>query len=249
MTGSNTHPETDVRLGNRRVCPLAVKRGYHMHLACRARHARPSPARRRRWLRARADAQGHSPDDRRRIRRARRAANSDPARPRVVSARGASGGGTLAGEVSLPPRYRTGDRARRAPPRPVVRLRPRASRLHAGTSERQAARRDDDRRDALYRSVALRCCPIFELSVASDPDRHPLFISIRLAQDGYLGLLTRHSVGNGEPAPQALVNPTPNLKMGAPGFGPSWLRCRLVELDHAGEADATHIALWEPGNR
>jgi hypothetical protein len=125
----------------------------------------------------------------------------------------------LAGEASLPPRYGTGDRTRRAPLRPVVRLRPRESRPHAGTSERQAARRDDNRRDALYRSVALRCCPIFELSVASDPDRHPLFISIRLAQDGYLGLLTRHSVGNGEPAPQALVNPTPTSRWERTGLG------------------------------
>jgi hypothetical protein len=77
----------------------------------------------------------------------------------------------------------------------------------------------------------------------------PLFISIRLAQDGYLGLVTRHSVGNGEPAPQALVNPSPTSRWERPGFGPSGPRCRLVEPDHAGEADATHIALWEPGNR
>jgi hypothetical protein len=28
-------------------------------------------------------------------------------------------------------------------------------------------------------------------------------------------------------------------------FGPSWLRRRLVKPDHAGEAGATHIALWE----
>jgi hypothetical protein len=53
----------------------------------------------------------------------------------------------LAGEAPLPSRYGSGDRPSRAPPRPVVRLRPRPSRLHAGTRERQATRRDDDRRD------------------------------------------------------------------------------------------------------
>jgi glycine/D-amino acid oxidase-like deaminating enzyme len=212
--------------------PLAVKRGYHMHYGVQGkRRARPSPARRRRRLRARADAQGHSPDDGRRIRRARRATNPDPARPRrtarprIVSARGAAGGGALAGEASLPPRYGTGDRPRRAPPRPVVRLRPRASRLHARTSQRQAARRDDDRRDALYRSVALRCSPIFELSVADDHDRHPRFHLNKVGPTRLLGLLTDtwlHDVGRGD-GPRALVNPTPASRRERPSSMPRCL--------------------------
>jgi uncharacterized protein (DUF736 family) len=37
-----------------------------------------------------------------------------------------------------------------------------------------------------------------------------------------------------------------NLKIGAPAFGPNWLRCRLVELDEKDAAGNTHIALWEP---
>jgi len=40
-----------------------------------------------------------------------------------------------------------------------------------------------------------------------------------------------------------------NLKIGAPEFGPSWVRCRLVKLEHANDAGATHIALWEPRDR
>ena len=40
-----------------------------------------------------------------------------------------------------------------------------------------------------------------------------------------------------------------NLKIGAPEFGPSWVRCRLVKLEHANEDGTTHIALWEPRDR
>ena len=40
-----------------------------------------------------------------------------------------------------------------------------------------------------------------------------------------------------------------NLKIGAPEFGPSWLRCRLVKLEHPAEDGATHIALWEPRDK
>jgi uncharacterized protein (DUF736 family) len=40
-----------------------------------------------------------------------------------------------------------------------------------------------------------------------------------------------------------------NLKIGAPEFGPSWVRCRLVKLEHANNDGATHIALWEPRDR
>ena len=36
------------------------------------------------------------------------------------------------------------------------------------------------------------------------------------------------------------------IRMGAPECQPSSLRCRLVKLDHAGEAGTTHIDLWEP---
>ena len=37
-----------------------------------------------------------------------------------------------------------------------------------------------------------------------------------------------------------------NLKIGAPEFGPNWVRCRLVKLEQPAEDGATHIALWEP---
>jgi uncharacterized protein (DUF736 family) len=40
-----------------------------------------------------------------------------------------------------------------------------------------------------------------------------------------------------------------NLKIGAPEFGPSWLRCRLVKLEHPAEDGAAHIALWEPRDK
>src|ERR1700736_2045631 len=40
-----------------------------------------------------------------------------------------------------------------------------------------------------------------------------------------------------------------NLKIGAPEFGPSWLRCRLVKLEHPAEDGATHIALWDPRDK
>jgi uncharacterized protein (DUF736 family) len=40
-----------------------------------------------------------------------------------------------------------------------------------------------------------------------------------------------------------------NLKIGAPEFGPSWVRCRLVKLEHSAEDGSTHIALWEPRDR
>ena len=40
-----------------------------------------------------------------------------------------------------------------------------------------------------------------------------------------------------------------NLKIGAPEFGPNWVRARLVKLEQLGEDGATHIALWEPRDR
>src|SRR3546814_12674158 len=40
-----------------------------------------------------------------------------------------------------------------------------------------------------------------------------------------------------------------NLKIGAPEFGPNWVRARLVKLQHPNGAGATHIALWEPRDR
>ena len=38
-----------------------------------------------------------------------------------------------------------------------------------------------------------------------------------------------------------------NLRIGAPEFGPNWVRCRLVKLRQTGENGSTHIALWERG--
>lgn len=40
-----------------------------------------------------------------------------------------------------------------------------------------------------------------------------------------------------------------NLKIGAPEFGPNWLRARLVKLEKPADDGATHIALWEPRDR
>jgi hypothetical protein len=201
--------------------PLAVKRGYHMHYGVQGNATLGHPLHdadggyvlvpMRKGIRLTAGVEFAE-----RVRSSSPATNRSPANCfRSESA----GGGPLAGEASLPPRHGTGDRAWRAPPQPVVRLRPHASRLQAETSQRQTARRDDDRRDALYRSVALRGSPIFELSVASDPDRHPHFISIRLAQDGYLGLQTTWR-RQGRPRP-GLLRTYLDLKMGAREFGPS----------------------------
>jgi uncharacterized protein (DUF736 family) len=40
-----------------------------------------------------------------------------------------------------------------------------------------------------------------------------------------------------------------NLKVGAPEFGESWLRARLVKLENPNGDGATHIALWQPRDR
>ncbi|MEZ5874806.1 MAG: DUF736 domain-containing protein [Hyphomicrobiales bacterium] len=40
-----------------------------------------------------------------------------------------------------------------------------------------------------------------------------------------------------------------NLKVGAPEFGESWLRARLVKLETPNEDGSTHIALWQPRDR
>lgn len=40
-----------------------------------------------------------------------------------------------------------------------------------------------------------------------------------------------------------------NLKIGAPEFGPNWVRARLVKLEQPSEDGTTHIALWEPRDR
>ena len=40
-----------------------------------------------------------------------------------------------------------------------------------------------------------------------------------------------------------------NLKIGAPEFGPNWMRARLVKLEQSVEDGTTHIALWEPRDR
>ena len=40
-----------------------------------------------------------------------------------------------------------------------------------------------------------------------------------------------------------------NLKIGAPEFGPNWVRARLVKLENPNGDGTTHIALWEPRDR
>ena len=37
-----------------------------------------------------------------------------------------------------------------------------------------------------------------------------------------------------------------NLKIGAPEFGPNWLRCRLVKRETPADDGTTHIVLWDP---
>ena len=61
--------------------PLGIKRGYHRHFRSQGQcRARAPGARRRRRLRAGADGAGHSPDHRRRVRRARCAADTGAVR-------------------------------------------------------------------------------------------------------------------------------------------------------------------------
>lgn len=37
-----------------------------------------------------------------------------------------------------------------------------------------------------------------------------------------------------------------NIKIGAPEFGPNWVRARIVKLEEPQEDGTTHLALWEP---
>lgn len=60
----------------------------------------------------------------------------------------------------------------------------------------------------------------------------------------------RHEVGAGwSQVAKSSAKSYVNLKIGAPEFGPSWVRTRLVELDEPNEDGSTHIALWEPRDR
>ena len=47
-------------------------------------------------------------------------------------------------------------------------------------------------------------------------------------------------------APDHRVYAGQRHEIGAPEFGPNWVRCRLVKLEQPAEDGATHIALWEP---
>jgi hypothetical protein len=79
----------------------------------------------------------------------------------------------------------------------------------------------------------------FALSVASGPDRHPNFISIRAAQDGYLVAYKDIASASASRAPGSGQPGLNLIRMGAPESRPNSLRCRLIKLDHAGEAGAT----------
>jgi uncharacterized protein (DUF736 family) len=60
----------------------------------------------------------------------------------------------------------------------------------------------------------------------------------------------RHEVGGGwSQVAKSSGETYVNLKIGAPEFGPSWVRFRLVKLETPAEDGATHIALWEPRDR
>ena len=60
----------------------------------------------------------------------------------------------------------------------------------------------------------------------------------------------RHEVGGGwSQVAKSSGETYVNLKIGAPEFGPSWVRFRLVKLETPTEDGASHIALWEPRDR
>ncbi len=99
--------------------PLGIKRGYHRHFRAQ-RQCRPGAAgaRRRQRLLHRADAAGDPPHHRRRVRRARCAADAGAVRPvdagraRALSARRSGRADALVGRAALLCRLATGDRAR-----------------------------------------------------------------------------------------------------------------------------------------
>ena len=124
--------------------------------------ARPSGARCRERLLPGADGAGHPVDHRRRVRRARRAADAGAVRApaaggtRTVCARRAGRGGAMAWRASVLCRFPSGDRARAGPLWIMARLRTCPLGIDARSGDRPAPCRDDDRRDALLRSAALR---------------------------------------------------------------------------------------------
>lgn len=60
----------------------------------------------------------------------------------------------------------------------------------------------------------------------------------------------RHEVGAGwSQKSKSSDSSYVNLKIGAPEFGPSWVRSRLVQLEQPNQDGSTHIALWEPRDR
>jgi len=66
----------------------------------------------------------------------------------------------------------------------------------------------------------------------------------------YAGNGQRYEVGAGwSQVAQQSKETYLNLRIGAPEFGPNWLRARLVKLETPQEDGATHMALWEPRDR
>jgi glycine/D-amino acid oxidase-like deaminating enzyme len=135
--------------------PLAVKRGYHLHLAPRQCRPQAPRARFRSRLSARADEQRHSSYHRRGVRPSRCAAGADPASAgaaagaRAVSAGRSDGRKALDGRAAVSAGYAAGDRQGAAPSRAVVRFRAPASRPDTGSCDRPTVGGDDDRRDAV----------------------------------------------------------------------------------------------------
>lgn len=88
----------------------------------------------------------------------------------------------------------------------------------------------------LHVAAALTIVPVDKLS-ENAPD-HRVFAG------------QRHEVGTGwSQVAKSSGETYLNLKIGAPEFGPNWVRCRLVKLERASEDGASHIALWEPRDR
>ena len=157
--------------------PLAVKRGYHWHFRPQGNAGLSRPI-----LDAengycpRADGAGHPAHHRRRIRRARCAADAGAIRSRaaegarIVRARRRRRAEAVDGIAAVLRRFPPGDCARAQSTRPMARLWPRPLGPVARPGDRAAHCRDDDRRDAVLRSGALRGGAVSALAVIASSE-------------------------------------------------------------------------------
>jgi uncharacterized protein (DUF736 family) len=88
------------------------------------------------------------------------------------------------------------------------------------------------------------------LNVAAAHDIVPFNNTNEKAPDYRVYTGQRYEVGSGwSQVAKSSGETYVNLKIGAPEFGPNWVRARLVKLEHANDDGTTHIALWEPRDR